>query len=67
MARVLIERETIYTDEVNMIMEGKTAEEVIAFMDGKDDVNPLEKASIPVEEKTEKTDCENADNSENKE
>ena len=67
MARVLIERETIYTDEVNMIMEGKTAEEVIAFMDGKDDVNPLEKASIPVEEKTEKADCENADNSENKE
>ena len=43
MARVLIERETIYTDEVNMIMEGKSASEVIAFMDGKDDKNPLEK------------------------
>ena len=33
MARVLIERETIYGEEVNLIMEGKSAEEVIAFMD----------------------------------
>ena len=46
MARVLIERETIYTDEVNMIMEGKSAEEVIAFMDSRDSVNPLDKAEI---------------------
>ena len=43
MARLLIERETIYTDEVNMIMEGKSAEEIMAYMDGKDDKNPLEK------------------------
>ena len=33
MARLLIERETIYSDEVRMIMEGKTVEEIIAFMD----------------------------------
>ena len=33
MARVLLEKETIHTEEVQMIMEGKTAEEVIAFMD----------------------------------
>ena len=33
MARVLVERETIFTEEVNMIMEGKTPEEIIAFMD----------------------------------
>ena len=44
MARVLIERETIYTDEVNMIMEGKTAEEVMDFMDHRDNINPIDKA-----------------------
>ena len=33
MARVLVERETIFSEEVDMIMEGKSAEEVIAFMD----------------------------------
>ena len=33
MARVLVERETIFSEEVDMIMEGKTADEVIAFMD----------------------------------
>ena len=33
MARLLVERETIYQEEVDMIMEGKSAEEIIAFMD----------------------------------
>ena len=33
MARVLIEKETIHTDEVNMLMQGKSVEEVIAFME----------------------------------
>lgn len=33
MARVLIERETIYTEEVDMLMAGKSYEEVIKFMD----------------------------------
>ncbi|MBO5285891.1 MAG: ATP-dependent zinc metalloprotease FtsH [Clostridia bacterium] len=32
MARVLIEKQTIYAEEVNLIMEGKSAEEVIEFM-----------------------------------
>ena len=36
MARVLIERETIYTDEVRMIMDGKSAQEVMDAMDSKD-------------------------------
>lgn len=36
MARVLLEKETIYTDEVEMIMQGKTAQEVIAYMEEKD-------------------------------
>lgn len=33
MARILIEKETIHTEEVNMLMQGKSVEEVIAFMD----------------------------------
>ena len=33
MARVLVERETIFSEEVDMIMEGKSADEIIAFMD----------------------------------
>ena len=36
MARVLIERETIYTEEVDMLMEGKNYEEVIKYMDEND-------------------------------
>lgn len=36
MARVLIERETIYTDEVDMLMEGKTVDEIYAYMDSKE-------------------------------
>ena len=33
MARVLAERETIFSEEVDMIMDGKSADEVIDFMD----------------------------------
>ena len=33
MARLLIERETIFTEEVDMLMEGKSVEEIMAFMD----------------------------------
>ena len=33
MARVLIERETIYTEEVDMLLEGATTDEVYAHMD----------------------------------
>ena len=33
MARVLVERETIYSDEVAMMMKGSTAEEIIKYMD----------------------------------
>ena len=36
MARVLIERETIYTEEVDLLMEGKNYTEVIEFMDEHD-------------------------------
>ena len=33
MARILIEKETIHTEEVEMLMQGKSVEEIIAFMD----------------------------------
>ena len=33
MARVLIEKETIYMEEVDMLMEGKTYEDVIKYME----------------------------------
>ena len=36
MARVLIERETIYTGEVDMLLEGKSIEEVYTYMDTKE-------------------------------
>lgn len=57
MARVLIERETIYGEEVNLIMEGKSAEEVIAFMDeneGRLSENPFERnvTTAPVTDET---------------
>lgn len=44
MARVLIERETIYTDEVEMLLEGKSYQEVIDFMDAQDNSgNPFKR------------------------
>lgn len=36
MARILFEKETIHTDEVNMLMAGKSVDEVIAYMDKAD-------------------------------
>lgn len=46
MARVLIERETIYAEEVDLLMEGKTYDEVIRYMeehDGDRAENPFKK------------------------
>ncbi|MBQ8320439.1 MAG: ATP-dependent zinc metalloprotease FtsH [Clostridia bacterium] len=36
MSRVLVEKETIYTEEVEMLMAGKDYKEVIAYMDAQD-------------------------------
>ena len=36
MARVLIEKETIHTEEVDMLMNGKSADEIIAYMDARE-------------------------------
>ena len=33
MARLLVERETIFSEEVDLLMEGKTVEEIMQFMD----------------------------------
>ena len=51
MARVLVERETIFSEEVDMIMEGKSAEEIIDFMDK----NERTLAENPFERKAGKT------------
>ena len=50
MSRVLVEKETIYTEEVGMLMEGKTYLEVIEFMDQQDEsrrANPFKTATNP--------------------
>ena len=36
MARLLVERETIYQDEVDMLMEGKSVEEIMKIMEERD-------------------------------
>ena len=46
MARLLIERETIYQEEVDLIMEGKDVKTIMEFMNGKDaerEANPFKK------------------------
>jgi hypothetical protein len=45
MSRVLVEKETIYTEEVNMLMKGASYKEVVEFMDAQDGsrrINPFE-------------------------
>lgn len=37
MAQILLEKQTIYKDEVDMILDGKSKEEVTAFMTKKDE------------------------------
>ena len=79
MARLLVERETIFSEEVDMIMDGKTVEEIIEFMDENErslSKNPFERAAAKpqksetaevVEEKetTENTDKEKEDGKDN--
>ena len=51
MARLLVERETIFSEEVDMLMDGKSPEEVMAFMDENEQKlseNPFERKSNPV-------------------
>ena len=49
MARLLVERETIFTEEVDMIMDGKSAEEIMKFMDDNERTlqeNPFNRKSV---------------------
>jgi len=53
MSRVLVEKETIYTEEVSMLMKGATYQEVIEAMEGREnehDKNPF--GSVTSEEDT---------------
>lgn len=64
MANVLLEKETIYAEEVDMIIDGKSKEEVIAYIDSKDKKDEESKKSENnVEEKvnaSEETKTENS-------
>ena len=67
MARLLVERETIFTEEVDMLMEGKSVEEIMAFMDENERTlreNPFErkKSSVIISEKDLKKEKDTADN-----
>ncbi len=53
MARLLVERETIYSEEVDMLMEGKSVEEIMQFMDENERTlkeNPFKRKSVIVSE-----------------
>ncbi len=53
MSRVLVEKETIYTEEVAMLMKGADYKEVIAFMESRDGAhadNPFASVTTPTSE-----------------
>ena len=59
MARLLVEKETIFSEEVDLLMQGKSVEEIIAFMEeneSKLSENPFERKNrvIVPEKKVEK-------------
>ena len=71
MARLLVERETIFSEEVDMLMEGKSVEEIMAFMDENEGTlqeNPFTRSAssiiIPEEKKEQAPQGENTQNKE---
>ena len=66
MSRVLVEKETIYKEEVQMLMRGASYQEVIDFMDGTAEQRASNPFSFAVQE-TEEVKDETADVSENAE
>ena len=62
MANVLVEKETIYAEEVDLIMSGKTKEEIVEYIDNKDKKESSENKNS---EKSEKND-ENKNNKSSK-
>lgn len=65
MARVLIEKETIHTEEVQMLMEGKSVEEVIASMDKRDGATDYYSHATTAVAETEEPAAEPAEDSKN--
>ena len=64
MARLLVERETIFSEEVDMLMEGKSVEEIMAFMDENERTlreNPFNRKSVIISEKEAKAKKEKAE------
>ena len=66
MARLLVERETIYQDEVDMIMDGMDATDIIKIMEARDETyreNPFAKMTETMIKEDESVNNENAENS----
>ena len=61
MARVLVECETIYTDEVDMLMKGADYKEVIAYMEKHDSKMPDRPFGIELKEAEEQPDNKSSD------
>ena len=64
MARLLIEKETIYTEEVDMIMEGKSVEEILSFMENNEKSasdNPFERRNPTIVKETIKEEENNSE------
>ncbi len=54
MARLLVERETIFAEEVDMLMDGKSVEEIMEFMDQNERTlreNPFKRKTVIISEK----------------
>ena len=64
MARVLIEKETIHTEEVDMLMQGKSVEEVIAFMEHRELPVEAQPTAAPVKPTEPSEPVENSEQSE---
>ncbi len=54
MANVLLEKETIYAEEVDMIIQGKTKEEILQYIDNKDKKIDLDEGEAKTEKAKEK-------------
>ncbi len=59
MSRVLVERETIYTEEVAMLMKGSSYKEVIEYMESAEGAHKADPFRMNVAEKTAETSVEN--------
>ena len=66
MARVLVEKETIHTEEVDMLMQGKSVEEVTSFMEQRESELTAQTKRVeaePMQQLPAEASSENAENS----